>query len=157
MKESLQPRPSGIALSAHLRRKEFHRRIAASAVPAQMPASALPQKAWPQWFQIVDMPGGYKPAMAQIKEAVCEHFGVKLNDMLSHRRSGSIVIPRQIAMYLCKELTTSTLEMIGRAFGDRNHTTVLSAIRKMQRLIPEMPEMAQDISEIRRRIEADNG
>ena len=69
-----------------------------------------------------------------IQRAVCYRFDIKLADMLSERRTWSLVRPRQIAMYLAKELTGKSLPELGRRFGDRDHTTVLHAIRKIARL-----------------------
>ena len=65
-----------------------------------------------------------------IQKTVAEFFKLKLADMYSKRRPASIAIPRQIAMYLSKELTQKSLPEIGYAFGGRDHTTVLHAVKK---------------------------
>ncbi len=67
-----------------------------------------------------------------IQKTVAEFFKLKLADMYSKRRPASIAIPRQIAMYLSKELTQKSLPEIGYAFGGRDHTTVLHAVKKIQ-------------------------
>jgi chromosomal replication initiator protein len=60
----------------------------------------------------------------------CEAFGVSMDELLSSSRAQPLAWPRQVAMYLARELTDATLPAIGRAFGGRNHTTVLHAYRK---------------------------
>ena len=67
-----------------------------------------------------------------IQKTVAEFFKLKLADMYSKRRPASIAIPRQIAMYLSKELTQKSLPEIGYAFGGRDHTTGLHAVKKIQ-------------------------
>jgi chromosomal replication initiation ATPase DnaA len=66
-----------------------------------------------------------------IKRAVCRRFGVSRVDLISSRRTWNIVHPRQMAMYLTKELTPWSLPAIGRQFGNRDHTTVLHAVRRV--------------------------
>lgn len=70
----------------------------------------------------------------KIQRAVCSVFNVAMNDLKSIRRSAQVVRPRQIAMYLSKTLTSRSLPEIGRRFGDRHHTTVLHAFRKIDGL-----------------------
>ena len=69
-----------------------------------------------------------------IQKAVAEHFGLKVTDMLSAKRTHIIAFPRQIAMYLARNLTTTSLMEIGRNFGGRDHTTVLHACDKISKL-----------------------
>jgi hypothetical protein len=73
-------------------------------------------------------------SIRMIQRAVCLKYGISLGDMLSERRTWNIVRPRQIAMYLAKELTGKSLPELGRRFGDRDHTTILHGIRKIQAL-----------------------
>src|SRR6266508_128988 len=71
----------------------------------------------------------------RIQEVVCERFSVSLEELCSRRRSQNIVYPRQVAMYLSRELTDSSLPKIGKHFGDRDHTTVLHANGKIANMI----------------------
>jgi chromosomal replication initiation ATPase DnaA len=71
--------------------------------------------------------------IADIQEAVARHFGVTVIDIVSARRTADVVWPRQIAVYLARTLTTKSLPEIGRAFGGRDHSTSLHAIRKVAR------------------------
>ena len=67
----------------------------------------------------------------RIQEAVSERFGVTLEELVSPRRSQAVAYPRQVAMYLSRELTDSSLPKIGREFGGRDHTTVIHACRQI--------------------------
>ncbi len=66
-----------------------------------------------------------------IIEVVAEHFHIKPEDIMSHRRSADIAFPRQIAMYLCRQMTQTPLEAIGKAMGNRDHTTVIYGADKI--------------------------
>ena len=66
----------------------------------------------------------------EIQERTAEAFGVSVEELVSSSRVGTVAWPRQVAMYLARELTDQTLPAIGRAFGGRNHTTVLHAYRR---------------------------
>ena len=70
----------------------------------------------------------------------CEAFGVSMDDLLSTSRAAPIAWPRQVAMYLARELTDQTLPAIGRAFGGRNHTTVMHACRRTAERMASDPE-----------------
>jgi chromosomal replication initiator protein len=71
----------------------------------------------------------------RIQEVVCDRFAMSIDELCSHKRSQNIVYPRQVAMYLSRELTDSSLPKIGKHFGDRDHTTVLHANAKIQNMI----------------------
>jgi chromosomal replication initiator protein len=70
-------------------------------------------------------------AMDDIQEAVCAQFHVKMTELKSRRRSKTLVHPRQIAMYLCRELTDASYPEIGRQFGGKDHTTIIHACRQV--------------------------
>jgi chromosomal replication initiator protein len=78
--------------------------------------------------------------LLEIQERVCDSFGVSLGQLLSTSRAAGVAWPRQVAMYLSRELTDATLPAIGRAFGGRNHTTVLHAHRRTAERIASDPE-----------------
>ena len=75
--------------------------------------------------------------IARIQEAVCERFSLTVQELCSQRRSQAVAYPRQVAMYLSRELTDSSLPKIGKEFGGRDHTTVLHANAKITRMISE--------------------
>jgi chromosomal replication initiator protein len=85
-----------------------------------------------------------------ILRIVSRHFGVSRGDLLSQRRHRSVVWPRQIGMYLAKQLTQRSLPEIGRRFGDRDHTTVLHAIRKIEGQIAGNPRLKDEIEELKK-------
>jgi chromosomal replication initiator protein len=68
----------------------------------------------------------------RIQEVVAEHFGLRLDDMKARRRTRTVAYPRQVAMYLARELTDLSLPRIGEAFGGRDHTTVIHAVEKIE-------------------------
>jgi chromosomal replication initiator protein len=94
-----------------------------------------------------------KVTIEDIQKKVCEHYAVKVADLHGARRSRNLVRPRQIAMYLCKKLTTRSLPDIGRSFGGRDHTTVLHAVRQVETLIRDDAQIAEDIDLLRRSLQ----
>lgn len=90
----------------------------------------------------------------EIQKKVAEYFSIRFSDMHSPRRSRSVARPRQVAMYLCKQLTSRSLPEIGRKFGGRDHTTVLHAVKKVEELMGEEKNMCEDIELLRRMLES---
>ena len=86
----------------------------------------------------------------EIQRKVAEHYNLRLADMHSARRARNVARPRQVAMYLAKMLTARSLPEIGRKFGGRDHTTVMHAVRKIEELIEEDAQIAQDVDVVRR-------
>lgn len=84
-----------------------------------------------------------------IKKAVCKHWGVKISDIESKKRKREYAFPRQVAMYLCREMTNLSLPQIGKYFGGRDHTTVMHACDKISNEIKENEVFAQDIRKLR--------
>ncbi|PKR53665.1 chromosomal replication initiator protein DnaA [Thalassospira marina] len=90
----------------------------------------------------------------EIQKRVAEHFNIKVSDMHSARRARAVARPRQVAMYLSKQLTTHSLPEIGRKFGGRDHTTVMHAVRKVEELHKTDPSLSEDIDLLRRMLES---
>jgi len=88
----------------------------------------------------------------QIMVATAEYFGVSLEDLRGHSRSRVLVNARQVAMYLCRELTDLSLPRIGQAFGGRDHTTVMHADRKIRQQMAERRSLYNQIAELTNRI-----
>ncbi|SOC39416.1 chromosomal replication initiator protein DnaA [Ureibacillus acetophenoni] len=84
-----------------------------------------------------------------IKEVVGEHYQIKLEDFAAKRRTKQIAFPRQVAMYLSRELTDFSLPKIGEEFGGRDHTTVIHAHEKIAKMLKEDQQLQQDIKQIR--------
>ena len=90
--------------------------------------------------------------ISRIQEAVIHRFGVTLDELVSPRRSQAVAYPRQVAMYLSRELTDASLPMIGKEFGGRDHTTVIHAKDKITRLIREDRSVYNLVQELTARI-----
>ena len=86
----------------------------------------------------------------EIQRRVAEHFNLRIADMHSNRRARAVARPRQVAMYLAKQLTARSLPEIGRKFGGRDHTTVMHAVRKIEELCSADRAMAEDVELLRR-------
>ncbi|MGE3229242.1 MAG: chromosomal replication initiator protein DnaA, partial [Hyphomicrobium sp.] len=102
-----------------------------------------------------DLFQGVEPRRIKIEDIlriISRHFGVSKGDLLSQRRHRSVVWPRQIGMYLAKQLTHRSLPEIGRRFGNRDHTTVLHAIRKIEGVIASDSGLRDEIDELKKLI-----
>jgi len=102
---------------------------------------------------IRDLVQGMEPRRIKIEDIlriVSRHFGVSKGDLLSQRRHRSVVWPRQIGMYLAKQLTQRSLPEIGRRFGNRDHTTVLHAVRKIDGELADNPRLKNEIEELKK-------
>ncbi|WP_114965837.1 chromosomal replication initiator protein DnaA [Alkalilacustris brevis] len=86
----------------------------------------------------------------EIQRKVSEHYNIRLADMIGPKRVRTIARPRQIAMYLAKELTSRSLPEIGRRFGGRDHTTIIHGVRKVETLRESDPQIAEDVDLLRR-------
>jgi chromosomal replication initiator protein len=95
---------------------------------------------------ILQEEGRHSITIEQIQRRVAEHFDVRIADMTSKRRPASIAFPRQVAMYLARELTKASLNEIGDAFGGRDHGTVLHACKLVKKRMVEQDNIRQTIS-----------
>ena len=89
----------------------------------------------------------------EIQRKVSDHYNIRLSDMLGPKRLRSFARPRQIAMYLCKQLTSRSLPEIGRRFGGRDHTTVMHGVRRIEGLRNQDSQMSDDLDLLRRSLE----
>lgn len=102
---------------------------------------------------IRDLVANLEPRRIKIEDIlriISRHYGVSKGDLLSQRRHRSVVWPRQIGMYLAKQLTARSLPEIGRRFGGRDHTTVLHAIRKIEGEITKNPRLEDELEELKK-------
>jgi chromosomal replication initiator protein len=90
----------------------------------------------------------------EIQRKVAEHWKIRLADMASPRRARMVARPRQVAMYLAKQLTSRSLPEIGRKFGDRDHTTVMHAVKRVTELMTRDAAFADDVEHLRRMLES---
>jgi chromosomal replication initiator protein len=101
-----------------------------------------------------ESPGPEITAEAIMKQTA-EYFGVSMDDLTGASRSRTLVTARQIAMYLCRELTDLSLPRIGQSFGGRDHTTVMHADRKIRSQMPERRQLYNQVSELTARIKSE--
>jgi chromosomal replication initiator protein len=92
----------------------------------------------------------HRLSIESVQKAVANHFKIGVSDLKSPRRIRTLAHPRQIAMYLCKKHTQTSYPEIGGKFGGKDHTTVMHAVRKIERLLKEDNHLASDIATIER-------
>lgn len=95
-----------------------------------------------------------KITVEEIQRKVSDHFNIRLSDLIGPKRVRTFARPRQIAMYLSKQLTSRSLPEIGRRFGGRDHTTVMHGVRKIEELMVKDSQIADDLELLRRSLEA---
>ena len=88
-----------------------------------------------------------------IQRKVAEHYSIRMTDMFSARRARAVARPRQVAMFLAKQLTSRSLPEIGRRFGNRDHTTVMHAVSRITELMVEDRVLAEDVTLLRKMLE----
>jgi chromosomal replication initiator protein len=91
-----------------------------------------------------------KLTIEEIQRKVAEHYNIRLSDMIGPKRLRNIARPRQVAMYLAKQLTPRSLPEIGRRFGGRDHTTIMHGVRKIEELMSMDSQLADDLQLLRR-------
>ena len=95
-----------------------------------------------------------KVTMDEIMKKICHYYNVRMSDLLSPKRSRNIARPRQMAMFLAKSLTSRSYPEIGKRFGNRDHTTVMHAVRKIEELKSQDSQVSEDAEILRRMLEA---
>ena len=93
-------------------------------------------------------------SIEEIQRKVAEHYNIRLTDMSSARRARNVARPRQVAMYLAKQLTSRSLPEIGRRFGNRDHTTVMHAVSRIAELMQGDTAFAEDVELLKRMLES---
>ncbi len=95
-----------------------------------------------------------KITVEEIQRKVSEYYNIRLSDIIGPKRLRSYARPRQVAMYLCKQLTSRSLPEIGRRFGGRDHTTVMHGVKRIEELKTTDGQIAEDVEMLRRSLEA---
>ncbi|MCK4306737.1 chromosomal replication initiator protein DnaA [candidate division WOR-3 bacterium] len=91
---------------------------------------------------------GREVTMGKIQQVVANHYNISLASMRGKRRMQSIVLPRDVAIYLSREYTTSSLKEIGKTFGGRDHTTIIHAYNKIKKLLNRNNELSEEVNNI---------
>jgi chromosomal replication initiator protein len=94
------------------------------------------------------------PTISSIQKAVAEFYGVRVDDMRSRGRNKSIVLPRQVAMYLCRQIVKASLPDIGEGFGGKDHSTVIHSCEKVKRMIAGEDAFRRQVDELSVRVSA---
>jgi chromosomal replication initiator protein len=94
-----------------------------------------------------------KLTIEEIQRKVAEHYNIRLSDMIGPKRLRVIARPRQVAMYLAKQLTPRSLPEIGRRFGGRDHTTIMHGVRKIEDLMSTDSQLSDDLLRLRRALQ----
>jgi chromosomal replication initiator protein len=94
------------------------------------------------------------PTIPSIQKVVVEFYGVRLEDLRSRGRNKSIVLPRQVAMYLCREIVKASLSDIGEGFGGKDHSTVIHACEKVKRKMGSEDVFRKQIHDLTARLSA---
>jgi chromosomal replication initiator protein len=97
-------------------------------------------------------PPGYRPSIERIQEAVASHYGITVARLTSSSREQKIALPRQVAMFLCRELAKETLQTIAEKFNKKDHTTVISAIERVNELSLSDIEVRQAVETLRQSV-----
>lgn len=95
-----------------------------------------------------------KITVEEIQRKVSDYYNIRLSDIIGPKRLRSYARPRQVAMYLCKQLTSRSLPEIGRRFGGRDHTTIMHGVRRIEELKSTDGQIAEDVEMLRRALEA---
>lgn len=110
------------------------------------------------WFwQLLNVPtssDGYRPTVKRIMQVVAKHYGVNVSDIIGPRRTADLVFPRQLTMYLSRQMTLLSLPQIGSLVGGRDHTTVLHGCRQIERYRSKYPDLEFVIEKLKREMGA---
>jgi chromosomal replication initiator protein len=99
-----------------------------------------------------EVPTKHRPTVLDIQTATATEFRVRVLDILSARRTNDVVLPRQVAMYLCKRHTLRSLPQIGRQFGGRDHTTIIHGVRKIDGMMADDADFKERIEALKARL-----
>jgi chromosomal replication initiator protein len=91
-------------------------------------------------------------SIEMIQKMVADHFRIKVSELKSDKRLKTIVVPRQIAIYLCRELTKASYPEIGDRFGGKDHSTIIHSVKKIEKLLPSDFELKSTIDQLRRQL-----
>lgn len=146
--------PISERIALRRRRREIFRPAIEPKITLVADAPVPPEpiaKPKPLWFGVIEdiTPQAARPQVKDIQLATCRHYDISRADMLSPVQTKDLVLPRHVAIFLCKKLSPErSLPDIGRRFGGRDHTTCLFAFRKIERLIKEDLELASNVADI---------
>ncbi len=96
------------------------------------------------------MVSGRQVSLEEVLSTVARHYGVRVSDLKSSRKTREVTHPRQVAMYLARRLTRASFPEIGKAFGNKDHSTVVKGVKRLDRVLQEDPEEAERVRTVER-------
>ncbi len=150
-----RPKPVAVVIEAPQQEEPAQAIPAISEQPAEIVVSGVNITAQPA-VGLVPVGSLKKIApIASIQRFICSRYGISMTDLNGKLRTAKVVTPRQIAMYLCRKVTSRSLPEIGRKFGERDHTTVLHSVQKIESMMANSPEFAKEVQAIAKAIETE--
>lgn len=123
-------------------------------VPIEIQLRPLPADLFKLAWEILEPVSSDKITIDEIKRAVCAHFGINHNELISPRRSPQFSRPRMVVMYLAKHLTSKSYPEIGRRLEDRDHTTILHGVVRIRALIKRDEKLAASVEYLMQKLGA---
>ena len=117
--------------------------------PLPLAAPIMVSATFGHWWGATAAPEPASPSIRAIQHTVCRHYNISMADLFGQYKAASIVRARHLAMYLARIMTTRSMPEIGRFFGGKDHTTVLHAVRKFEKLVSEDPQVAAEVEAVR--------
>ena len=141
-------------LATHIRSnvRELHGALMRVAAFASLKAEPITVRLARDVLADVIPPPGYKPSIERIQELVAAHYNLTVARLTSASREQKIALPRQVAMYLCRELARETFQLIAEKFNKRDHTTVISAKDRIEELLATDPEVQAAVSTLTQKL-----
>jgi chromosomal replication initiator protein len=141
-----------LAQKVHSNVRELEGSLIRLAAKASLTGRHIDESLMRSEMSLVTAPSQRLVCVADIQKAVCSHFRMTSADLLSKDRHKSVAFARQVAMYLCRQRLKSSFPELGRAFGNRDHTTVISAVKRVESLRKRDPQVNAHLEAIERRL-----
>jgi len=141
-------------LAAHIRTnvRELEGALMRLAAFASLKAEPITSQLARDVLADVIPPPGYKPSIERIQEAVAAHYGLTVPKLTSPSREQKIALPRQVAMYLCREMAKETYQSIAEKFNKKDHTTVIAAVERVLSLVQTDEEVRSALASLTSRL-----
>ena len=141
-------------LATHIRSnvRELHGALTKLSAFASLKAEPISVRLARDVLSDVIPPPGYKPTIERIQEATAAHYGLTVAKLTSASREQKIAIPRQVAMFLCRELAKETFQLIAEKFNKKDHSTVISAKERVEELLGQDPEIQTAVATLTQKL-----
>jgi len=148
--------PEGVTqlLATHIRSnvRELHGALMRVAAFASLKNEPISERLARDVLSDVIPPPGYKPSIERIQELVAAHYGLTVAKLTSASREQKIALPRQVAMYLCRELAKETFQLIAEKFNKKDHSTVISAKERVEELLGTDPAVQSAVTQLTQKL-----